>query len=70
MAIQPLSSVRVTGASPEPTILEMGPNEVMVAYKWVKDGESNAEGSGRSVSVFTLDPDTGDVTREGDLPPY
>lgn len=54
----------------EPTILEMGPNEVMVAYKWVKDGESNAEGSGRSVSVFTLDPDTGDVTREGDLPPY
>ncbi len=52
-----------------PTVERISSNSVRVTYHWAKDGESNAEHSGTSVSVFTFDRRSGEVVRKGELPP-
>lgn len=52
-----------------PGVLQPSTGEVRVTYHWPKPGESNAEASGRSESVFSWDAATGSVVRTGELPP-
>lgn len=52
-----------------PEVERLSDASVEVTYRWTKEGETNVEASGRSVSVLTWDPDTDEVTQEGELPP-
>ncbi len=52
-----------------PTVERVSDDSLRVTYSWAKDGESNADRSGTSVSLFTRDAGSGEVVRTGDLPP-
>ncbi|MFT0846372.1 LppP/LprE family lipoprotein [Actinomycetaceae bacterium L2_0104] len=52
-----------------PTVERLSNSSLQVTYHWPKEGESNADHTGTSVSIFTLHPRTGEVARKGELPP-
>lgn len=52
-----------------PEAVRLDDAAIQVTYTWVRDGESNAEASGRSVSVFTWDEQTQSVVHSGEWPP-
>ena len=52
-----------------PKVVRLDDAAIQVAYTWPRDGESNAEASGRSISIFTWDDRTRSVTHSGEWPP-
>ena len=52
-----------------PEVVRLDDAAIQVAYTWPRDGESNAEASGRSISIFTWDDRTRSVTHSGEWPP-
>ena len=52
-----------------PKVVRLDDAAIQVAYTWLRDGESNAEASGRSVSIFTWDDRTQSVMHSGEWPP-
>ena len=52
-----------------PKVVRLDDAAIQVAYTWPRDGESNAEASGRSVSIFTWDEQTQGVVHSGEWPP-
>ena len=52
-----------------PKVVRLDDAAIQVAYTWLRDGESNAEASGRSVSIFTWDEQTQSVVHSGEWPP-
>lgn len=52
-----------------PKVVRLDDAAIQVAYTWLRDGESNAEASGRSVSIFTWDDRTRSVMHSGEWPP-
>lgn len=52
-----------------PDIERLDAGAIQVTYRWLQPGESNAEASGRSVSVFTWDEASQSVVHTGDFPP-
>lgn len=53
----------------EPHVLRLDDGMIQVTYTWAREGESNAEASGRSLSLFAWDDATGQVIHSGELPP-
>lgn len=53
----------------EPAVERIDDATIQVTYTWPKDGESNADASGRSVSTFAWDDASGSVTHSGEWPP-
>lgn len=51
-----------------PKVVRLDDAAIQVAYTWPRDGESNAEASGRSISIFTWDDRTRSVTHSGEWP--
>ena len=51
-----------------PGVVRLDDAAIQVAYTWPRDGESNAEASGRSISIFTWDDRTRSVTHSGEWP--
>ena len=52
-----------------PKVVRLDDAAIQVAYTWPRDGESNAEASGRSISIFTWDDRTRSVMHSGEWPP-
>ena len=52
-----------------PEVVRLDDAAIQVTYTWTRDGESNAEASGRSVSIFTWDKQTQSVVHSGEWPP-
>ena len=52
-----------------PEVVRLDDAAIQVTYTWTRDGESNAEASGRSVSIFTWDEQTQSVVHSGEWPP-
>ena len=52
-----------------PKVVRLDDAAIQVAYTWPRDGESNAEASGRSISISTWDDRTRSVTHSGEWPP-
>ena len=52
-----------------PKVVRLDDAAIQVAYTWPRDGESNAEASGRSISIFTWDDRTRSVVHSGEWPP-
>jgi len=52
-----------------PKVVRLDDAAIQVTYTWLRDGESNAEASGRSVSIFTWDDRTRSVVHSGEWPP-
>ena len=52
-----------------PKVVRLDDAAIQVAYTWPRDGESNAEASGRSISIFTWDDQTRSVMHSGEWPP-
>lgn len=53
-----------------PEVHRLSDTSIEVTYRWPRDGEPNANPSGRSVATFTIDPATSRVTHAGDIPPH
>lgn len=53
-----------------PSVVRLDDATIEVTYTWAQDWESNAEASGRSVSVFTWDTASEQVIHSGEWPPY
>ncbi|WP_366180480.1 LppP/LprE family lipoprotein [Actinomyces timonensis] len=53
----------------KPAVERIDDATIQATYTWPKDGESDAEASGRSVSTFTWDNGSGSVTHGGEWPP-
>ena len=52
-----------------PQVTRISDTEIDVAYRFALEGEDNASASGRAVSRFSWDTQTGTVHRTGELPP-
>ena len=52
-----------------PEVVRLDDAAIQVTYTWTRGGESNAEASGRSVSIFTWDEQTQSVVHSGEWPP-
>lgn len=53
-----------------PDVVRLSDCEIQVTYMYTRDGEANAEASGRSASTFTWDDASGSVVHGGEWPPY
>ncbi|RKQ36820.1 LppP/LprE family lipoprotein [Kocuria tytonis] len=52
-----------------PATVRLTDSSIRVTYTYTKDGESNAEASGRAVSTYTWNPDTESIDHAGEWPP-
>ncbi|MBO3725679.1 LppP/LprE family lipoprotein [Actinomyces bowdenii] len=52
-----------------PQVVRIDDGSIEVTYTWTREGESTADASGRSVSVFTWDEASSSVVHSGEWPP-
>lgn len=52
-----------------PATTRLSDSSIQVTYTYNKDGESNAEASGRAVSTYTWNESTGSIDHAGEWPP-
>ena len=53
-----------------PAVEQLDEDTVAVTWRYPEEGDSNANPSGESTSVFNWNDESGEVERDGDLPPY
>ncbi|MGO1393388.1 LppP/LprE family lipoprotein [Agrococcus casei] len=53
-----------------PAVEQTDEDTVSVTWRYPEDGDSNANPSGEATSAFSWNDESGEVERDGDLPPY
>ncbi|QMS57632.1 LppP/LprE family lipoprotein [Kocuria varians] len=52
-----------------PATVRLSDSSIQVTYTYTRGGESNADASGRAVSVYSWNPDTESIDHSGEWPP-
>lgn len=64
-----LGTTTKEGIAFSPTTVRLSDSAIQVTYRWAKEGESNADASGRAVSTYSWNPNTESVDHAGEWPP-